>query len=765
MAGDDMEIETLKTKVLELEAELSAVKQELEDAHKEIEKGAKALEKKKRQLETANTYNDDLREQMTALSREIQDFRDKWRTRKEIGLQAVAEEILTELGDKPLPSWENGGTTTLEGTDKPVSIAEALKLTAEATLSQSGFVFDDNSGLYYDYNSGYYYNHEQGLYYDPATGTYFYYEEASGEYKFHSQVEPLQYTCPPSQSQPRNPTAEPSGSKEKAKKKKSKDKRKREREETEQSRKKRKKEKDDKEKSKSRRRKSEKKKTKRKKHRSHHRRGGNSRGSEKDDMQSVEEPGSDSGRISRHHGDKERGRRERMADKDRKRSRHSKGRKKTVLEDSGKLSVAQKNQPESDVEMGEIVESSQEPPDMKSVESSSEGVVHLSDGEVLSDSFASGRCDLEPGELTSDTESSSTLSSISESSVEEEEEEEIIEEEQEEVSTNWPPCIRVMVTESDCLPEATLFIVTCDGASIGREKDMNNLIRIPDINVSKVHAGITYDYNLQSYVITDSGSQNGTFLNDARISQVKAEGTVVSHGDILQVGNTTLSLHIHPGSDTCDECEPGQVLARLQAEEKAKREVKIVSRADRLKEHRQQLKQIKRRYGLENCAYIDNTTAINNPAYEDKAASRRRTVGSDNPHAPDEAPASVMQPISTENKGRKLLAKMGWKEGQGLGKDNTGIAEPINVMLRTNQAAGLGSGAAVQKSLDDVQTAGKSRRWLQAQQRYNKLDNQPVDLSKPTNMTLSFKKGPTVNLQPRVDLGAGESDEDGDKAG
>ncbi|XP_046559012.1 angiogenic factor with G patch and FHA domains 1-like isoform X2 [Haliotis rubra] len=557
MAGDDMEIETLKAKVLELEAELTAVKQELEDAHKEIEKGAKALEKKKRQLETANTYNDDLREQMTALSREIQDFRDRRRTMKEAGLQAVAEEILTELGEKPLPNWENGETTTLVGTDKPISIAESLKQTAEATLSQSGFVFDDNSGLYYDYKSGYYYNHEQGLYYDPATGTYFYYEEASGEYKFHSQVEPLQYTCPPSQSQPRNPTAEPSGNKEKVKKKKSKDKRRREREET----------------------------------------------------------------------------------------------------------------------------------------------IHTSQSDVDEVTSALHKLEIEK----------SRQHAI-------------------EVSSNWPPCIRVMVSESDCLSQATLFIVTCDGASIGREKGMNNLIRIPDINVSKV----------------------------------QSESTVISHGDVLQVGNTTLSLHIHPGSDTCDECEPGQVLGRLQAEEKANREVKIVSRADRLKEHKQQLKQIKRRYGLENCAYVDNTTAIHNPAYEDKAASRRQTVGSDNPHAPDEGPASVMQPISTQNKGHKLLAKMGWKEGQGLGKDNTGIAEPINVMLRTNQAAGLGSGAAVQKSLDDVQMAGKSQRWLQAQQRYNKLAKQPVDLSKPTNMSLSFKKGPTIKLQPKVDLGAGESDEDGD---
>ena len=35
--------------------------------------------------------------------------------------------------------------------------------------------------------------------------------------------------------------------------------------------------------------------------------------------------------------------------------------------------------------------------------------------------------------------------------------------------------------------------------------------------------------------------------------------------------------------------------------------------------------------------------------------------------------------ISTENKGRKLLAKMGWKEGESLGKSTTGITEPVSV--------------------------------------------------------------------------------------
>lgn len=35
--------------------------------------------------------------------------------------------------------------------------------------------------------------------------------------------------------------------------------------------------------------------------------------------------------------------------------------------------------------------------------------------------------------------------------------------------------------------------------------------------------------------------------------------------------------------------------------------------------------------------------------------------------------------ISEVNKGRKMLEKMGWKKGEGLGKEGTGMKDPVRL--------------------------------------------------------------------------------------
>jgi len=37
-------------------------------------------------------------------------------------------------------------------------LAESLRAAAEAAVSQTGFIYDENTGLYYDHSTGFYYN-------------------------------------------------------------------------------------------------------------------------------------------------------------------------------------------------------------------------------------------------------------------------------------------------------------------------------------------------------------------------------------------------------------------------------------------------------------------------------------------------------------------------------------------------------------------------------------------------------------------------------
>ncbi|XP_060617614.2 angiogenic factor with G patch and FHA domains 1 isoform X2 [Anolis sagrei] len=284
----------------------------------------------------------------------------------------------------------------------------------------------------------------------------------------------------------------------------------------------------------------------------------------------------------------------------------------------------------------------------------------------------------------------------------------------------WPPCIRVIVVRSPVLQMGSLYIITADKpATIGRAKTMEHTLQIPEVGVSKFHAEVYFDHELQSYVLVDQGSQNGTVVNGNPILQPKAksEPQVLEHGDEVKIGETVLSFHIHPGSETCDGCEPGQVRAHLRLDKKNKSSVGLsLTKEEKELIRRKELKQIRVKYGLQNTEY-ENDKAIKNPNYKDRAEKRRETVGSEGNFHRDDAPASIHVEISDSNRGHKMLEKMGWKKGEGLGKKGGGIKDPIKLQLHRKHA-GLGSSVPIATEDIQISSSKNKRNWDKARERF-----------------------------------------------
>lgn len=73
------------------------------------------------------------------------------------------------------------------------------------------------------------------------------------------------------------------------------------------------------------------------------------------------------------------------------------------------------------------------------------------------------------------------------------------------------------------------------------------------------HASFKFSEEKKCYVIVDLGSRNGTFLDGNRLSVALQESPPhpIEHGSVVRVGSTHLLCHIHEGTETCEQCEPG----------------------------------------------------------------------------------------------------------------------------------------------------------------------------------------------------------------
>uniref|UniRef100_A0A8C8RUD7 Angiogenic factor with G patch and FHA domains 1 n=1 Tax=Pelusios castaneus TaxID=367368 RepID=A0A8C8RUD7_9SAUR len=543
-------------------------------------------------------------------------------THSHVGSTELAE---CGQGDNLIKNLQEPEDTSLaEGT-----LAESLRAAAEAAVSQTGFIYDENTGLYYDHSTGFYYNSENQLYYDPTTGIYYYCDVESGRYQFHSRVDLQSYQASTTQQ---------------AKDKKGKKKRKdpewiiaNEYKDL------------DTEEQKS-------------------PRSLNCLSTTNEQINSTEEESPNA-------------RKKAKVDID---TRNRLTAKESDITDSINSRLNRKTQ-----DIAAFMD------DSKLIETDSEP----EEGEIT---------DSEYEEYSSEDEVTSEESVNSEDS-ENEDEERI-----------WPPCIRVIVIRSPVLQTGSLYIITAvKAATIGREKDMEHTLQIPEVGVSKFHAEVYFDHELQNYVLVDQGSQNGTVVNGNQILQpkTKCDPYILEHGDEVKIGETVLSFHIHPGSDTCDGCEPGQVRAHLRLDKKKESSTcPALSKEERELVRRKALKKIRVKYGLQNTDYEDSK-AVKNPNYKDRAGKRRETIGSEGTFQRDDTPASVHVEISDGNKGRKMLEKMGWKKGEGLGKDGGGMKDPIQLQIH-KMHAGLGTSRPV--SVEDVQIikSKNKQNWDKARERF-----------------------------------------------
>jgi RNA-binding protein 5/10 len=60
-----------------------------------------------------------------------------------------------------------------------------------------------------------------------------------------------------------------------------------------------------------------------------------------------------------------------------------------------------------------------------------------------------------------------------------------------------------------------------------------------------------------------------------------------------------------------------------------------------------------------------------------------------------------VETLGENNIGNKLLRAMGWQQGEGLGRQSTGMTAPVQVQMRADRA-GLGAEGAVVGTAEDA---------------------------------------------------------------
>ncbi|EPB80768.1 hypothetical protein ANCCEY_00174 [Ancylostoma ceylanicum] len=233
-----------------------------------------------------------------------------------------------------------------------------------------------------------------------------------------------------------------------------------------------------------------------------------------------------------------------------------------------------------------------------------------------------------------------------------------------------PPLLRIIDSKNN------LHVITICGGTVGRQSGCD--IMIEDPTVSRKLLEFVFVPESSSFVVNKVTEKGHVALNDY---ELKAND----------------ERELEHGNNTCTGCEPGL----LRSDPYPLSQTLVVPRGETAR--RRNLKAIKAMYGIND--YVENAR---NPHHGiDRAAKRRKLVGSvmdvngdgskiSDPNdiyqgcAAKPVPGAVVPPSSADpvrplneaNKGFRLLQSMGWKEGEGLGREGQGRQQPRLLFYR-----------------------------------------------------------------------------------
>ncbi|KAJ3308353.1 Angiogenic factor with G patch and FHA domains 1, partial [Boothiomyces sp. JEL0838] len=250
--------------------------------------------------------------------------------------------------------------------------------------------------------------------------------------------------------------------------------------------------------------------------------------------------------------------------------------------------------------------------------------------------------------------------------------------------------LALVVLKSDLIANAAIVLISEQGLTIGRDKSFEERLRLNELAVSRYHCSI---YFQREFKIVDNGSTHGTFLNNIKLSHSKQSSVpfTLSDGDVLEIGSTKFQVHLH---ELCEKCDPA-IQSVVSTAPTAKKKVKVVEpvqyvpKVNLEKQRIEELERLKQRY-LPNenervtMAWKKDRLPIRElpePVQVKESLYKKPTVVVDK---------HLEAPLDSTNKGNLMLQKMGWKEGQGLGKEQEGIVDPLKMSTQKGRR-GLGA--------------------------------------------------------------------------